>query len=493
MLISFTWAGLYMVCAQLAFPIINNRNAIPIHLVSLALTVIIALGIKRISASAFNLSTGWAILGLVFLAALPRIYLLQSVSIAQTSDYATYLVNSLSIFDSFSVSPDWQLYFGAAAANVPVICGIFALGFKIFGASLSTGLYLNVFFYTGAVVSFYFIARRFLRPGTAFLAAAIYALWPNNLCYSVSLASEPMYVFLLLGGLALFIYGIETKGIMLLASLLLSGCVLGLSQAVRPVTVIFITALIIVRLAYNPGLISRKHYPFVPRFGMLGLMLLGYLITQWGLGLYTHQILPVVSKPSYGWSVYEGANINTFGQWDAESSAVQDQVIAQNPVENVQPILVQMGIERYQSYDRATLILLLAMKANNLMGNSDIFYRELLGYTAEPGLVQTGHVPALILAWGELSFWLYRLMALCFIYVCFSSLLSTSKHRNQDKMGRLFYLILPVCGIMAIHLGLTSIQRYNYPAIPLMIMITIIFLDKYPVNHQTEMDTHIDE
>ncbi len=491
MLISFTWAGLFMVCAQLAFPVINNRNAFPVHASGLALIAIIGLLIKRMADSKFDLRTGWAILWLILLAAVPRIYLLQSVSIAQTSDYATYLVNSLSIFDSYSVSREWQLYFGAAAANVPVICGIFALGFKIFGASLSTGLYMNVFFYTGAVIALYFIARRFLRPGTAFLAAAIYALWPNNICYSVSLASEPMYIFFLLTGLALFMYGIATGGILLLSSLLLSGCVLGLSQTVRPVTVIFIIALVIGFLAFDRC--SRKHYPFVRRFGMLGLMLSGYLISQWGLALYTHQILPEVSKPSYGWSVYEGANINTFGQWDAESSAIQDRVIAENPIETVQPILLQMGLERYQSYDSATLTLLLAMKTNNLMGNSDLFYRELLGYTAEPDLVQTGQVPGLILSWGAMSFWLYRLLALYFIYICISSLFWIGQNKYHDKVYRLFGLILPVCGIMAVHLGLTSIQRYNYPAIPLIIMIALVFLDQHPVHYKTEMDTPINE
>ncbi len=483
MAIAFLWAGLYMLCAQLLvflkpqFIIIcKNEMIFPVHIIAIVMICTILIEIMN---ARNTISIKMAIITLILLAVGPRFYLLQNVSIAQTSDYTTYLVNSMSIYENFSVSPEWQLYFGAVAANVPIICGIFALGFNLFGASLSVGLYMNVFFYTGAVVALYFIALRFTGKNPAFLTAAIYALWPNNICYSVSLSSEPMYIFFLFSGLALFIYGLQTRGIMLFVSMFWSGIILGLSQAIRPVTVIFIFSIGLVLLFYgNKKPADNGSYLYKKKLVILSTLLVAYMLTLWGLGLYTSRILPVISKPSYGWSVFEGSNTNTYGQWDPRSTDVQDLVIAQYPLEQVQKVLLEKGIERIKSYDSSTLALLMANKTKNIFGNCNTFYRELRDYiTAQPTMVESGSVPAIILAWGELSFWLYRMLALYFIYICFKCLYYILINKARRTVGRLFYMILPICGIMALHLLVTSIERYNYPAIPIMIMICMTYLD----------------
>ncbi len=492
MAIAFLWAGLYMFCAQLAEGIyesfkllvlnIGKFNLLPGHILSIILVLGIIYVCKKIMDGQNNIPVKTSVIILVLLAAVPRLYLLYSVTIEQTSDYATYLVNSLSIYENFSVSQDWQLYFGAIAGNVPIICGIFALGFKLFGASLTVGLFMNVLFYTGAVVALYFLALRFTGKNTAFLVAAIYALWPNNICYSVSMSSEPMYIFFLFSGLALFTYGLQTHGIMLLASMLLSGAVLGLSQAIRPVTVIFILSIVLVLVFYsNRKTAENSGHSFKQRLVILSILMVAYMITLWGLSLYLSNIVPIVSKPSYGWSLFEGSNINTYGQWDRESSKVLSRVMSEYPLEQVQTVMLGKGIERIKSYDSKNLALLLVIKTRNVFGNGDLFNKELTSYiTAQPTLIKSGRVPMAILAWGQLSFLLYRMLALYFIYICFRCMYFILTMQERENVYRLFVMILPVCGLMAVHLLLTSIERYNYPAIPLMIMIGMTFMEKYP-------------
>ncbi len=492
--ITFLWAGLYMLCSQLFvlfkpkyLLIYKNEIMFPVHIISI---IIICVILKIIMDAKNNISIKAAIIALIIFAVVPRVYLLLNVSIEQASDYATYLVNSISILNNFSVSPEWQLYFGAVAANVPIICGIFAFGFKLFSASLSVGLYMNVFFYTGAVVALYLIALRFSAQNTAFLTAAIYALWPNNICYSVSMSSEPMYIFFLFGGLALFIYGLPIRGIMHWVSTILSGIILGLSQAIRPVTVIFIFSIGLVLLFYckqKPAAISS--HLCKQRLVILSTLIAAYVITLGGLGLYTGRILPIVSKPSYGWSVFEGANINTYGQWDPRSTDVQDLVIAQYPLEQVQKVLLEKGIERIKSYDSTTIAVLIANKASNIFGNSDTFYRDLRDSITLPSAIVTSKsTAAAILAWGELSFWLYKMLALSFIYICFKCLYFIATKQEWGSVNRLFIMILPVCGIMAVHLLVTSIERYNYPAIPIMIMICMTYFENISFNFILKKD-----
>jgi 4-amino-4-deoxy-L-arabinose transferase-like glycosyltransferase len=491
--IAFLWAGLYMLCAQMVVwqfstlfklpALLASKSEImyfPGNFIGIILILAIVYACRKIK---INLSLTMAVITLVLLAVIPRYYLLHNVSIEQTSDYVTYYVNTISILENFSVAPDWQLYFSAAAANVPIICGIFALGFKLFGTSISVGLYMNVFFYAGAVVALYFIALRFMGPNTAFMSAAIYALWPNNISYSVSLSSEPMYVFFLFSGLAIFINGLQTRGTMLFVSISLSGIVLGLSQAVRPVTVIFIfsIALVLILFYHNNKPASNNSCTLKHKLILFSTLILAFVITLWGLGLYTSKILPTISKPSYGWSLFEGANINTYGQWDPVSSAIQDTIVAEYPLEQVQTIFLQMGIDRIKSYDSNQLANLLAIKTKNVFGNGDYFNRDLNIYvTSQPTIIQSGSVPRPILAWGDLSFWLYRILAFYFMYICFKCLYLTLIKKETGKVNRLFCMILPVCGIMTIHLLLTSIERYNYPAIPIMIMICMLFSEKYP-------------
>lgn len=484
MAFAFTWAGIFMLVAQFGFPVINNRAAFPLDWRVIVAVLALGLIVRKTITADHCLPVGLAIPALILLAAVPRIYLLQNVAVIPSSDYATYLVNAMSLLNTGTVPGDWQLYFAAAAANVPVICGIFALSFKVFGATLATGLYMNVFFYTGAAVALYFIGLSLTRPNPAFLAAALYALWPNHICYSVSLASEPMYVFFLLGGLALFTSSTGTRGPRLVILLLLAGSSLGISQAIRPVTIIFMIALGLVFLFYYERKnCINKSGTLTSRLTNLGLMVLAFTTTLCGLGLYTAQILPVISKPSYGWSVYEGSNTNSFGQWDAESSAVQDAVIAAYPLQDVQKILLRMGIDRLKSYDSHTLALLLAMKTKNLLGNGDLFYRELVGYVKiQPSLVQSGKIPPLLMAWGSLSFWLYRVLALCFLFICGCCLCLLRQGTSNARLRRTFFLVVPVCGLMAVHLVLTSIERYNYPAIPIMILMLMTFWGGCPVD-----------
>ena len=482
--IAFLWAGLYMLCSQLFalfkpkyLLIYKNEIMFPVHIICI---IIICIIMKIIMDGKNNISIKKAIIALIIFAVVPRVYLLLNVSMEQASDYATYLVNSISILNNFSVSPEWQLYFGAVAANVPIICGIFAFGFKLFGASLSVGLYMNVFFYTGAVVALYLIALRFSAQNTAFLTAAIYALWPNNICYSVSMSSEPMYIFFLFSGLALFIYGLQIRGIMLWVSTILSGIILGLSQAVRPVTVIFIFSIGLVFLFYckhKPVAISS--HLFKQRLVILSTLIAAYVITLWGVGLYTGGILPIVAKPSYGWSVFEGSNINTYGQWDPRSTDVQDLVIVQYPLEQVQKVLLAKGIERIKSYDSTTIAILMANKTSNVFGNNDTFDRDLRDSITLPStIVKSKSAAAAILAWGELSYWLYKMLVFSLIYICFRCLYFIAAMQEWESVNRLFIMILPVCGIMAVHLLLTSIERYNYPAIPIMIMICMTYVEK---------------
>lgn len=408
---------------------------------------------------------------LIAAAVIPRLYLISSLSIIQTSDYHTYWINALSIANENKIAEHWQQYFGAIAANAPLICSIFALGLKIFGAHLNVLLLMNILFYTIAVLALYYIGSHFLGKMHAFTGVLLFALWPNNILGSLYLASEPMYICFLLLGLAVLLYGLNHRGKTLWLSAAVSGVILSVSQGLRPLTSVFMIALIILILGYYQLIRSKTpakpNLSFLQRTGFLGLVFIVFLGTSQLIDMHTHRYLPVISKPSFGWTLYEGNNPYAYGQWSPQSSDALSEVSRAYELQDVQSVLLTMAIEQLKSYDLKGYLYLLAKKSTSLIGNSNYYYPDIAHYQTND-LILHGSYPGVLKTWSYFEYALYKILAFYLIYICFRSVYNLFK--NKQAFYTLLLFTLPYAGICALHALVTSIPRYGYPTIPFLIL-----------------------
>ena len=142
------------------------------------------------------------------------------------SDFAWYYTKAIDI----SLGHGYQSN-GVPTAYWPVGYPAF-LGaiFALLGASLLVARIANVLLYTGVLAVSYWVAGRLFRSArTARLTLLILAFYPNHIAYSSLVASESLFMFLMMLGVALLL--LESRRWLLSV---LAGAVFGLACLVRP-------------------------------------------------------------------------------------------------------------------------------------------------------------------------------------------------------------------------------------------------------------------
>jgi 4-amino-4-deoxy-L-arabinose transferase-like glycosyltransferase len=142
------------------------------------------------------------------------------------SDFAWYFTKAIDI----SFGRGYQSN-GVPTAYWPVgYCGFLGGLFALFGRSLFVARIANVLLYTGVLALSYWVAGRLFRSTlTARLTLLILAFYPNHIAYSSLVASESLFMFLMLLGVALLL--LENSRLLMA---LLAGAVFGLACLVRP-------------------------------------------------------------------------------------------------------------------------------------------------------------------------------------------------------------------------------------------------------------------
>ena len=120
---------------------------------------------------------------------------------------------------------------GAPTAYWPVGYPLFLGGlFSLFGRSLLVARIANILLYTGVLALSYGLARRIFRSErTGRLTLLILTFYPNHIAYSSLVASEILFTFLMLLGIAVLLLA-ESRFIMAV----LAGVIFGLACLVRP-------------------------------------------------------------------------------------------------------------------------------------------------------------------------------------------------------------------------------------------------------------------
>lgn len=452
------------------------------------------MGIRRYRACAEQincqkLSNRYVIIVLVLAVILPRIYLLSHLKMAQISDYATYFQWAEWIFRNESISEEAALYSAAIAGTAPWITKLMTIPFYFFGVTVESVLIFNVILYTISTVALYFIGKRILPDILAAIVALFYALWPNHVYSSLYILSEPLYLAGISVGILLFLCALDVQKRTSLSLALIgaSGVLMCMAQNIRPVAIIFVITIIIISvLSFDFKQIRNQEKQHLKQFAMAAVFFVCIAATSFGISQYTKRYLPVVSEPSYGWTLYEGTNPYTWGGWSQQTAETLQRVMHEYPIEEIQPQLLEEAKKQLKTYDLEGIIELFRRKAANQWGLNNGYIGDLsYVFYYDPAQILSGELPFAIQVLGTLAQPMYLTMVLGIVIYMIKIMWKVITKRTSEVLPALV-ITLPLCGGMMLHYFATAIQRYSYVWIPVMILLLFCGMKRNAGNNNLE-------
>lgn len=400
---------------------------------------------------------------------LPRLFLMLAVKVVPQSDYAFYYDSAASLAGT-GIFPVGE-YNIAVAPNTLTFIGVLGGVFKLFGTSVFTAQLFNLALITGAVWCFYGLARRLVTKNMAILAAALFALSPNSVLFSLCVASEPLALLFFLWGLYLAVACFQKEKLLPAAACgFLSGVFLGFSNSVRSNAM---AALLAVFLYAALFLLKRGRGKWQKGAAIIASIAAGFLLLHWLSGEIARQVYQTELGISFGWALYEGLDEVGNGGWTPENSAALYKVMEAYPPEQVQGQMLRLAMERIEGYDLPTWIRLLAHKGLNTWVYTDYAYGAVLAaQDAQNSLWRIGDVYGWLTA--AINILHHLLLALFSVH----GLILVKRSWRRSVPGYLLLLCLPILGFVIFHSLATSIPRYQYMAIPLFILAAACMLEE---------------
>lgn len=390
-----------------------------------------------------------------------RLVLFQIVQIPMTSDYRMYFDMAVGYEQShFYPATD---YIMVVAPNIFPFILILGEIFGVFGSTLPVALNMNLAFLTGSVVCVYLLAREMMGKRMSLLAALLFSLSPSNLLFSLCLNTESMALFPYLLGTLVMVRTLRGGAKHPWRNCLLAGLALGFSNSIRSNALIMMITLAVCGLAALRRLDGASRKRVVA--GLLAMALSVVMITG-GISLLRDEAFEGKLKGQgmgIGWTLYEGLDVRSAGGWIQENADVLNETIRNEPLEDVQRILLGKAIEKVSSLSAAEWADLLVRKGINIWIYNDYAY-QILTEDAYEALGLTGHETA----FKETIMGLYWIALAA---MCLALARCASRRTGARAHLTLLFLTLPVLMMVLWHSFATSIPRYHYFAMPSIILI----------------------
>ncbi|WP_159435339.1 glycosyltransferase family 39 protein [Sporobacter termitidis] len=413
--------------------------------------------------------------------AFARLLVIAHMPVTPASDYKTY-------YDVAVLLSQGGLGASAYIAKFPHVIGypfVLSLLFRLTGPSVAAGLYLNAA--AGLLSAFltYRIARRLSSRLGGLIALVLAAFWPSQILYGAVLASEPVFTCLMLLAVWLFVYLFKypstlgnTEGSMFLC--VITGIVLALSAAIRPLSQILLVAAVLslltqrVRFDVNERMLHGK----LSRAACQGwfralVILLVYVLCS---GLISAAISDTIgyklpgATVSYGYNLMVGVNIDAKGAWNQQDAEFFDQAFAAtDSAEAAHRACIDVALRRIAA-DPAGVLNLTMEKFTDLWGNDDygaywvsLFLGQQGGLTPErQSVIDT------MTRWSDYVY---------LLGIFFSALCGLRLVRTKDA-GPELALFLLVIGTVVLHMVLESQNRYHYFLLPVFAMLSALYISR---------------
>lgn len=441
---------------------------------------------------------GLFLLAVLSASAVARVWVINNFPMEPASDYKTYyqIATMLSqgnlLRDGVGLC-DYVSYF-------PHVFGysyILSLLFKITGASVSAGLYLNMVVSLLCVVFAYLIVRMLCGRAGGMIAAVLVAFWPSQILYSNFLAAEPVFACMMLFSLGLAVYlfkypiekGKPSRCLLLNIAL---GISLALASAVRPMSVILLIAVILCVLPCRIPLTKDKNEVELLRRGMYkgwfralvigaSYFLCSFIISN-GVAAAIDRELPG-GTVSFGYNLLVGLNIESKGSWnDPDARLLDEKFSATGSTVEAQKACRDEAIKRLG--ENPVGIANLAMEKFTFLWRDDDYasHWNLLFMEQQNNLTpDRKNLINAVIPWNNIYY----------LFCVFFSLTIVPSFWRKEKGSPAQMLVLLFIGTVMVHMVLENQNRYHYNILPVFAILASIGMVEIYHHYARKPDTPV--
>ena len=319
---------------------------------------------------------------------------------------------------------------------------VLAATYEIFGVHLMLAKLLNILFSVLMAMLLFWIVRYSFDECVARVTMVLFIFWPAQIMYNSVLASEHLYIVVLLFGIFVLIRNLLVKSATKCYDILGAGTLLGLSYTIRSVSMV-VVAVGFVKLLFAKGTLARRVGKAISLFVGFTLVLGVYLGAMSLLGA------PSASPSLVGHSLMIGTNYDSKGMWNPDDA----QVWVHNSPEEAKRIAVQ------RAFNRITLspirFVVLVFEKFGVMWGDDLY-----GAYWSTAKMDTTRLTPLI---EQNQMTLYAISQLFYIWILFLSAVGCYKLRKGQLNSGTSLLLMIFLAFVILHSFLEVQSRYHYP------------------------------
>jgi hypothetical protein len=419
---------------------------------------------------------------IIAMTVLPRTVWILLVQAEPQSDFRSYHLVASAIARGQTVLENYISVF-PHVIGYPYVLSFF---YKLFGSHVLVAQLANILFSCGIAVMVYRIGTEFMDGAGAFLAAAIWVLWPSQVFYTLLVVSETVYTFMVLVFMYFFLKAASKKEaksyftkLCSFAVFLSLGGLLSLCSAIRPFgPILLIACAIYYFIIPRPGLKNLKLKVPLYITMVFGYMLLSSLINS----SISAKIGRSIAARPIGFNLYVGLNSNHAGSWNGSDAREFGDLMrnADYSAQDIHNTFLQKAISRVKENGRGNIRLLVRKFSVIWCGDADpVIYINSAKDPDEMSLL-------------DISRYLFPLSNLCNFYYHASLLLAATgclaliKKLPADgdsangnaangnaahSKAAIFLPLIYLWGIICVHCITEVAGRYHYPVIPVFSLL----------------------
>lgn len=352
---------------------------------------------------------------------------------------------------------------------------------RIFGTGYSAIVFSNLIFDLVTALIIYLLLDRWRGQRAAQTGAIIWLLNPLEILFcscSLSIVVTNMWlaIALLLGYFAIRALQ-QRKWWQIILTALGLGLAIGIGNAYRPIFTVVAIAFVLVLIFQ----VLQRGKQF-KRFVLPAVIsLIVALSASFGCSKVTnliHQSINpyAVEGVGVGWNFFVGANYESSGHWTREDSALLGPLLYGQPAAETDVIAIQqqfldMAIERYKAMGIAKILPHLINKSVTLFADDS----ETITWTVPSGFHFSNDNPV-YLAIHSLGVILFVACIVLSLVYCLSRFWSGKWQIDSYSL----FLMLCLCGIVAVSLMVEVMRRYTMPLLVIFVILAATQLAKKP-------------
>ncbi len=399
-----------------------------------------------------------------------------------SSDFATYYgIADLLSRNRLLEEGAWYCEYISFFPHVLGYPSVLSIIFRLFGASIQIALYFNLLLQMLTCILVWRIARKLKGRVSGLIALTFSVLMPSTILYSSIMGGEALYTFLLLSAAWLFVHYIHLRKQSIshagqeICILLVFGLTLSLASFIRPMGIIFLIAAVVCIFTINtinrnqnhPSDAKKKFFVCLTnrRWKHAVILVSIYFLGSFLNSSWTEQSIQraaVGTSASFGFNLMVGLNPKSFGAWNAEDSAfLQQSLDATGTAQGAQEACRDLAFERLSNV--SVLPGLFMAKFAALWGDDKFGSSWNMSFLTTQGEL-TSDQNDFLMFMQDISDMLYLLLLVGVgIY---------GWYMLRKKADSGYVIMLYICGTMALHLLVEVQNRYHYPVLLLMCILS---------------------